>query len=560
MTYILGIGGGTLIGSGDAAAAIFRGGELIAAAEEERFVGIKHANGHLPEQAIRYCLREASISIRDVALVGSHGITYPNYRETLSDWFQFTFGFAPPIELVDHHTAHIASSYFLSPFYPGPALGISFDFSGDGTSTLIARCERNGMSELCRIRKPNSLGAFYAMMTQYLGFEKDEDEYKVMGLAAYGEPTVDLSWLLQPDGDAYRLNENYLKASLQPHRPGPSRQERLFIDLPLPQRSRLRDEPVTEYYRNVAASVQKALEDTVVHMVRVWAARTGLSRLCLAGGVALNCRMNQAIRCSDAIDQIFVPPHCSDAGQAVGAAVLLAMDLGERPTAMRHAYLGPEYTASQLRGVLDECGAAYGEPGDIEAEVADDLVAGRIVGWFQGRMEFGPRALGSRSILADPRRAEMKDVINHRVKFREPFRPFTPSVLAEAVPHYFERPMHSPFMTITFSALPGREYEMPAVVHADGTVRIQSVTREDNQPYHRLLTAFAERTGVPVLLNTSMNVKGQPICRGPREALSTYFATGMDCLALGPFYLRKNGRSDTDRLVGSTPRPLTVPV
>jgi carbamoyltransferase len=313
----------------------------------------------------------------------------------------------------------------------------------------------------------------------------------------------------------------------------------LYVALPFSEPARLADQPVSDYYQNMAASAQKTLEDIGVHLVRTWSAKTGLRHLCLAGGVALNCRMHQTIRESADLDGLFVPPHSSDAGLSVGAALLQLVARGQQPKALRHAYLGPEYQPQQLRAVLEACGAAYDEPADLEAVVADDLEAGRIVGWFQGRMEFGPRALGSRSILADPRRAEMKDLLNHRVKYREPFRPFTPSVLDEAVAEYFEQPMHSPFMTITFRARPGRGQQIPAVVHDDGTVRVQSVTRQANPRYHRLISQFAERTGVPVLLNTSLNVKGQPICCGPREALSTYFTTGMDCLALGPYYLRK---------------------
>jgi len=536
--YFLGISGGVLAGNQDGAAALVKNGQVIAAAEEERFLRVKHASGWLPKNAIRFCLKQAEITVRDLEGVAFPGATYRNFRQILTDYFDFTFGYAPPITLIDHHTAHAASTYFAAG-NSQPSLILTMDFSGDRTSTLIAVGHGTEIEEICRMMKPDSLGIFYSLMTQYLGFQKDNDEYKVMGLASYGKPKVDLSWLLRPSGDTYELETAYLISVLAPDRPAPSKQERLYTTLPLPEPARLSEQKITPYYEDVAASAQKTLEDVVLHLVDRFVAKTGLRRLCLAGGVALNCVMNQKLRESGLVDDFFAPPHASDAGLAIGCALLQSVQAGAKPQPMSHAYLGPEYTEDEIEGFLKRANVPYERVDDLAKTVARDIAKGKIIGWFQGRMEFGPRALGNRSILADCRRAEMKDIINHRVKFREPFRPFTPSVLEEAVADYFQPPGNSPYMTITFSVRPEKQEEIPAVVHVDGTVRIQSVSAKTNPKYHRLISEFAKITGMPVVLNTSLNVKGDPINCGPREALATFFSTGMDCLAMGPFYLCK---------------------
>ena len=420
--YFLGISGGVLSGNQDGAAALIHNGEIIAAAEEERLIQIKHASGLLPKNAIRFCLKQAGISIRDVASVTFPGATYKNFNEILHDYFDFTFGYSPPIVLEDHHLCHAASTYYL--WTREPALILTMDYSGDGTSTFAAVGENLDIRELYRISKPNSLGVFYSILTQYLGYQKDSDEYKVMGLASYGKPTLDFSEVLHIHGEKYQLNPAHLKSAVSPGLPAPSKQEKIYVgNLSLPQPARLSGEPVTEYHMNVAASGQKSLETMVLHLVERLVKKTGIRRLCLAGGVSLNCSMNQKIRESSLVDDFFVPPHVSDAGRAIGGALLQSVKNNIAPKPLNHAYLGPEYRNEEIRQVLDDCHLNYEFLENIEARVAEDLARGMIIGWFQGRMEFGPRALGNRSILADPRDESMKDKINRLVKFREEYRP-----------------------------------------------------------------------------------------------------------------------------------------
>lgn len=536
--YFLGISGGVLAGNQDGAAALVKDGQVIAAVEEERFLRVKHASGWLPTNAIRFCLKKAGITVQDLEGVSFPGATYRNFREILMDYFEFTFGYAPVITLTDHHTAHAASSYFTWE-NSQPSLILTMDFSGDRTSTLIAVGHDTEIEEMCRLMKPNSLGIYYSIVTQYLGFQKDNDEFKVMGLASYGVPKYDFSWLLRPNGDTYQVDTSYLISVLDPDRPAPSKQECLYTNLQLPESARLPGEKITPYHKDIAASAQKTLEDIVLHLAERFLVKTGLRRLCVAGGVGLNCVVNQKLRESGLVDDFYAPPHASDAGLAIGCALLQSIGAGSKPQPMLHAYLGPEYSEDEILGILKQARAPYDYVDDLERTVAKDIASGKIVGWFQGRMEFGPRALGNRSILADCRRAEMKDIINHRVKFREPFRPFTPSVLEEAGKDYFQHPGISPYMNITFLVRPEKKDEIPAVVHVDGTVRIQTVSAKTNPRYHRLISEFAKVTGVPVVLNTSLNIKGDPINCSPREALATFYSTGMDCLAIGPYYLRK---------------------
>lgn len=537
--YLLGISGGVLAGNQDGAAALLKDGVILAAAEEERFNRIKHANGLLPRRAIRYCLKQAGISIRDVACVAFPGETYENFVEILKDYFEFHFGYAPPIRLVNHHLAHAASAYYL--WGKDPSLILTMDYSGDRISTLACVGEKGRMREVMRIGKPHSIGVFYSILTQYLGFEKDEDEYKVMGLSSYGDRNrFDMSHLLRIAGDSYELNASFLR-SVAPNKPAPSKQERLFRDnLGLPQGARLADEKMTQYYMDVAASGQKQMEDVVLHLVKTLVAKTGVRNLCVAGGVGLNCVMNQRIHESGLVDDIFVPPHVSDAGMSVGGAVLMSVEKGIPVKPMRDCYLGPSYSDAEIEKILKDCRIRYTKPDDIANTVAADIARNRIIGWFQGRMEFGPRALGARSIVADCRDPEMTNKINALVKFREEFRPFAPSVLWEHASEYFDNVIPTPYMTMTFPVRNDKRSVLPAITHVDGTARIQTVHRDTSPLYYRMIEAFGRQTGVPVVLNTSLNVMGQPICCAPRAAIETYSATGMDALALGSFYLTKD--------------------
>ena len=534
---VLGISGGTLAGNQDPAAALFRDGALVAAVEEERLLGVKHANGRLPRRAIAWCLASQGLSIEDVDAVASPGRTYRAFDRILRDFFELHFGHAPPIHLVDHHRAHAASVHLPSDLERSRVL--TLDFSGDGASTVLFEAEGVELSERLRLAKPDSLGLFYGMLTQYLGFEKDDEEYKVMGLASYGEPRHDLSGVLRISGDAFEVDPDRVKLA-DTGGPAPSKQEALFRDLPLPEPHRLPGAPITRYHMDVAASAQRALEQVVLHVVERAGRAGGPRDLCLAGGVALNCVLNQRIRESGLVDRLLVPPHASDAGLAVGAAALHGVEAsGRRPPVMTHAFWGPAYGAEELEAMLRTAGVAHERPDDLEARAADALASGRFVGWFQGRMELGPRALGARSILADPRGADVKDRLNATVKRREPFRPFAPSVLVEEAGAWFDRAVPSPFMTATFDVRPERRGEVPAITHVDGTARIQTVDPETAPRFHRLIASFAERTGVPLLLNTSLNVRGRPIVSDPRDAIGLLHATGLHALALGPFWIEK---------------------
>ncbi|MEM7203773.1 MAG: carbamoyltransferase C-terminal domain-containing protein [Planctomycetota bacterium] len=536
--YILGISGGVLAGNQDASACLLRDGEVVAAAEEERLLGIKHANAQLPRRAIRACLDQAGIEIHDIAAVGAPGRTYRDWQRILTDYFKFHFGHVPPIHVYDHHTAHAASAYHYSGH--DDALVLTMDFSGDRTCTALYRGRGESLNEVTRVGRPNSLGVFYAMMTQYLGFGKDDEEYKVMGLASFGEPKYDLSDILKVDGDGYALNLDYVKLG-DAERPAPSKQEALFRDLPLPEPHRLRGTPVRQYHKDVAASAQHALEEAVLHLLaRATANEPRRLDLCLAGGVALNCVLNQKIRAAGLFNRVFVPPHASDAGLALGCAALLGLELGAaRPQRITHCRWGPSYGDAQIERVLRTCAVPYARPADLCATVVEDLAAGRVVGWFQGPMEFGPRALGGRSILADCRNPEMQQRVNVAVKFREGFRPFAPSILAERAGDYLVDATPSPFMTMTFDVRPDRHSQVPAVTHVDGTARAQTVDESQNPLYHRLLREMEAQTSVPVLLNTSMNVNSQPIVDDPRRALALFYSTGLAGMALGSFYLRK---------------------
>ena len=536
--YFLGISGGLMIGNQDGGAALMKDGKLIAAVEEERLLGDKHASGNLPRRAIAYCLKEAGITIQDVESVSFPGKTYRDFDAILKDYLEFHFGHAPKIELVDHHTAHAATTYFA--WDRDPALILTMDFSGDRACTTASVGEGNEIREVLRMGKPNSLGVYYSVLTQYLCFMKDSDEYKVMDLSPYGEPTIDMNGLLCKDGETYRLNSEFLKIHVAPDLPAPSKQERLYIgDLGLPGKARLASEPLTDYHRDVAASGQKQLEDMVLHLIEGLVKQTGLRRLCLAGGVSLNCVMNQKIRESGLVDELYVLPHVSDAGLSIGGAMLQSAAHGVRPEPMQHCYIGPSFSDDEIDDVISNCHIKAEKLENVAEQATADLAVGSVVGWFQGRMEFGPRSLGNASILADPRKAEMKDRINLLVKFREGFRPFTPSVAEEAAGEFFKDIKISPYMTQTYDVQPDKRAVIPAVTHVDGSARVQTVSRKYNPRYHALISEFGRLTGVPVVLNTSLNLMGQPIAAHPRAALANFYSTGMDRMALGSWYLSK---------------------
>lgn len=542
--YVIGISSGIKHGHHDGAAVLLRDGELIAAAEEERFTLAKHARGELPRGAIDFCLKQAGITMRDVDFICSPLRTYTNYTQRLTDYFKFQFGHSPKIELYDHHTCHAASSFYGSGFREATVL--CFDFSGDSSSGVVMHAKGNDLQVLSRFSRPNSLGLYYGMLTQYLGYQMTNDEYKVMGLSSYGSPRYleQFATILRPDGINYELDsalDKRLRDKDIYTSDFSTRQERIFTekleDLLGPRR--LRGQPLDQRFTDIAASGQKQLEIVTTHVTREAIKASGCPDVCLAGGVSLNCKMNMEIAAEPSVRKLYVPPVPHDAGVALGAAMLKCAEAGHSIAPLTHAYWGPEYSNDTIRSTLDKIGARYELVDDPVSRCVSDLTEQKTIGWFQGRMEYGPRALGNRSIIADPRSADMKDRINVSIKYREEFRPFCPSVLFDRQDDYFEDAFDAPFMVVTFPVKESARREIPAVVHVDNTARIQSVHADTNPLYSRLIGEFAKATSVPMLINTSLNVNEQPTVNSPLEALHTYFCSGLDVLYLGPYRLAK---------------------
>lgn len=542
--HVLGISGGIRSGNQDGAAVLINNDRIVAAVEEERFTRVKHAPGSLPENGIKYCLDIGGISIKDVNCVVFPGATYDDFENILGEFFEFRFNYAPQIRLIDHHLAHSCSAFYVSGFEEGMIL--TMDLSGDNKSTTMSYGKDGRIEELSYFMKPNSLGLFYSIITEYLGFQYDSDEYKVMGLASYGRPDVDLNWLLRTGTKAgqYVFDAQYATATIKPGASHPSRQlrlgsKKLWDRLGQPRR---KEEPIVSHHADVAASSQKQLEQVAVDLVTWLHKETSSGNLCLAGGVALNCVMNQKLRSLPFVDQLFIQPAASDAGLALGGALAIASESGYHFPKMEHVFYGPSFSDQEIGRDISTFNLFYDHRKDVAKKTADALVQGKIVGWFQGRLEYGPRALGARSILADPRDERMKDKVNELVKFREEFRPFAPSILLEYVHDYFENAGNDPFMIITCTVREEKGQLIPAVIHVDNTARVQTVDKATNPLFYEVISEFYKKTGVPVVLNTSFNIKGQPIVLNPQQAISTFFGTGMDCLAIGSFFMeKKNG-------------------
>jgi carbamoyltransferase len=576
---------------GNASAAIVSNGRLVAAVEEERFNRVKYAAG-FPSAAIRYCLNEAGITLSEVdhiaiprnpwARLGTklwYAMKMPSFaRErarVLARFVGIPEALAEAFEIVpekiraryhriEHHQAHLASAFFVSPF--DQAALLSADGLGDFASTMWGVGRGNRMQIDGAIAFPHSLGMYYTAVSQYLGFRKFGDEYKVMGLAAYGEPAYldEFRRIVRTNGGTgFRLGLDYF----QHHRTGPEMTWRdagktpelgtMFSDYMAERLGPARDPaaPVEKAHRDGAASLQARLEEVFFEMLRSLHARTKQKAVCLAGGVAFNCVANGKILDETPFEQIFVQPAAGDAGLAVGAAYFVYHQIlgAPRSFVMEHAYWGPSYTQEQIRSAVD-ASHLRGEgmeicqlPEEVIAkEAAKDIAAGKILGWFQGRAEWGPRALGNRSIVADPRRRDMKDILNARIKHREMFRPFAPSILAEATAEYFEKSYPSPFMTQAYSVRTEKRGAIPAPTHVDGTGRLQTVTQDANPRYWRLIREFGNLTGVPVVLNTSFN-DNEPIVCSPEEAIDCFLRTKMDALVLGDILIRKLSSAEVSR-------------
>jgi carbamoyltransferase len=572
---------------GNASAAVVCDGTLVAAAEEERFNRVKYAAG-FPAQAIGYCLREAGLKLEEIdhvavprnpyARLGTklfYALRLPSFarsrigvlakftgiREALARAFDTDAAkISAQFHRIEHHQAHLASAFFVSPFESAALL--SADGLGDFASTMWGTGRGNRMEIDGAISFPHSLGLYYTAVTQYLGFQKFGDEYKVMGLAAYGQPEEMDAFRdivrFDRDGptDGFRLGLDYFLH----HRTGPEMSwaeadktptlGKLFSQKMATRlgAARASDEPVEQRHRNLAASLQARLEEVYLGMLRKLAERSGLKSVCLAGGVAFNCVANGKIFDRTPFEKVYVQPAAGDAGLAVGAACYVwHQKLGKpRSFVMDHAYWGPGFSAQEIRTAIDGSSAGgegcsvieFGEE-ELTRRAAAMIADGKILGWFQGRVEWGPRALGNRSIVADPRRADMKDILNRRIKHREVFRPFAPSILAEATGEWFEKSHPSPFMTLAYAVRPEKRAQIPAPTHVDGTGRLQTVTREANPRYWGLIRAFENLTGVPVVLNTSFNDNEPIVCR-PEEALNCFLRTRMDALVMGDFLITRN--------------------
>ena len=545
---VLGLHGGVTQTQSEASAAIIADGRIIAAAEEERFVRVKGAFGHNPIRAIAACLKEAGITIRDVDMVVHSGVLHQDLRERVEMYLDHFFGHCPPVEMVNHQLAHLASAFYCSPF--DEAMCLSYDGYGDDTSAALAVGNADGIEILETRGMTDSLGRYYTAMTSFLGFEAQEAEYKVMGLAPYGKPSVDLSAFIQPGENDYRIDDRFCRAYGRRHQAGQnekigaaliSRFEPWYsqdlVDLLGPPRHR--GEPVSDRHRDIAFAAQKGFERSAVALVRRLHERVGLRKLVIAGGCGLNCTANNLLRELPFIDDLFVQPAASDRGLSLGCALLGAAKAGEVPRGLDHVFLGPTYSDLDIAKTLEVTRTPYTEVDDPSVEAAKRIAEGKIVGWFQGRSEFGPRALGHRSILADASRPDMKETINARVKFREEFRPFAPAVTEEDAAQFFYLETPSPFMTMAVRVHNEWKSKMPSVTHVDGTARVQTVNAETDPLFHRLIKTLGEYTGIPVVLNTSFNVMGEPIVESPINAIGTFYASGLDALVLGHYLIEK---------------------
>jgi carbamoyltransferase len=534
---ILGIQGGVTVNQHDAAAALLVDGRLVCCVEEERLIRVKTATGVLPIESISACLKEAGFSIEDIDLVVLAGETYKDILERTGEWLKHHFGHVPKIKKINHQTAHLASAFYHSGFEQ--AMCLSYDAYGDGISGSMGIANKaTGITVLETLPATNSLGVFYATMTSFLGFRPGEDEYKVMGLAPYGKANVDLTFFCRPASNGYISDVTYFRSRRTATTYEPYYSSKLIEKLGEPRR---RGQPISEHFKNIAASTQETLEHCVASLVSHLHSLTDQRSLCLAGGVALNCSANRVLAKLPFIDHLFVEPASSDRGLALGCALYAAAAHGENIQPITHVFYGPSIQTEEIEKAIALSGMPADHVDDPASCAAGFLAQGKIIGWYQGRSEFGPRALGHRSILANPTVANMKDQINARVKFREEFRPFAPSVLDEKASELFDMRESSPYMTVAYDVRNPWNAKMPSTTHVNNTARVQTVSKESDPLFYELIRGVEQRTGCPSVLNTSFNIKGQPIVETPLDAISTFYGTGMDYLILGNYLISKFG-------------------
>ena len=546
----------------DSSACIVRDGELLFAVAEERISRVKHDAG-FPKNAIQACLDFAGVQAGQLDEVcfgwqtagpvyrhdlkcyvtGKMPLTYLSGLNStlhfLSMWHQESgakkfaqqFGATKPkMRFVDHHLAHAISAFAYSGFEE--AAVVVMDGRGAWEATTIWQGRNGRLEPVLMIPFPDSVGYFYSEFTEFLGFHRNSDEWKVMGLAPYGKPGVDLSAFIDLKSAPYRIHTRQLATN------GATPFGRMMALL---GSARVAESEIDDRHKNIAYAVQDACETAMMNVVRMAIEKTRCRNVCLAGGVALNSKANGKIIASGLVDKLFVQPAASDDGVALGAALAPYLDdhgkLPNKP--MRHGYWGPAFDDDAIESALRTYKLRYTRLPDPAVTAAELLSHGKILSWFQGRMEFGPRALGSRSILADPRDPEMNAKVNNAVKFREWWRPFAPSLKKEAAGEYLESATDSPFMILTAQVRAEKRSVIPSVTHVDGSARPQTLEKEINPLYWRLIDEFGKRTGVPVIMNTSFNLRGEAIVHTPTDAIRTFFSSGMDALVMGSFLVEK---------------------
>lgn len=570
---------------GDSSACLFVDGIMVAAVEEERFRRIKHWAG-FPSKSIEYCLESKNLTLDDIDVIAintdpkaarfkkllytlsgkaplsliKEKLLVRKQRVGIAEHLQNEFkgqNFNGHIEYVEHHLAHLASAYHVSPF--DKASVISVDGFGDFASAASGLGVNGQLTIDERIYFPHSMGIFYQALTQYLGFPHYGDEYKVMGLAPYGEPKyraqMDQIVITKPDG-SFELNLDYFQHHSQPigyeWEGGSPKIGRLFNDKISELLGPVRDknQPLEQHHKDIARSIQDCYERTFFHMLNAKHKQHGTDNLTIAGGCGMNSVANGKVHLNTPYKQVYIQSAAGDAGGAIGAAVIAGQRHGVNSDfVMSHSYWGPSYSDEQLKTLIERHEAEF-VAADCQIKldlklsalvdhVSDHIIDGRVIGWFQGAMEWGPRALGNRSILGDPRRNDMKDILNLKIKRRESFRPFAPSVLKEHVKDWFESDADVPFMMKVFQILEPQRNRIPAVCHVDGSGRLQTVTHDSNERYYALIQSFYEKTQVPMLLNTSFN-ENEPVVCTPDEALACFLRTNMDVLVLGSHLIVRN--------------------
>jgi carbamoyltransferase len=580
----------------DAAAALLRDGHLVAAAEEERFSRKKH-DYDFPTNAIQFCLHEAGVDGRDLdyvvffekpfrkfdRIMASVLQTYPQswkvFRESMIGWMLDKLWVASTLQselgidrekilFSDHHLSHAASAFFCSPYEESAILTV--DGVGEWTTTAYGVGRGTQIQLTKQVEFPHSIGLLYSAFTAFLGFEVNEGEYKVMGMAPYGTPRyVDKVWkVVQQNSDgSFALNMDYfcfqhstdkmfnrkfVELLGEPRLPNlpffteSTGYPRYFGAKPSDYIAQCR---ANEHYADVAASIQRVTEDLLAGMARAVQKETGQKKLCIAGGVGLNSVANTRILRESGFDELYIQPAAGDSGGALGAALWAYHSVLGKPRGFRmeHAYWGQAYGPGEIQAFLDGAHIPHHHADNREElldRVTEYLMQGKVVGWYQGRFEWGPRALGNRSILADPRNPAMKDIVNAKIKFREPYRPFAPSAVAECATKYFQmadaaQQYPARYMLYVLPVKPEHHATLPAITHVDGTARVQTVFKEHNPLYYGLIERFGQATGVPVVLNTSFNLRGEPIVTTPANAFSTFSRSEMDCLVLGDFLIEK---------------------